>query len=66
MFSEKKQIFETFFCSEVSVFTALTGGVGGGEVGVRKHSERLHDKLFTNIYIMHKGNGLPIAVNTCL
>jgi hypothetical protein len=24
MFSEKKKIFETFFCSEVSVFTALT------------------------------------------
>jgi hypothetical protein len=24
MFSEKKKIFETFFCSEVSVFTAVT------------------------------------------
>ncbi len=26
MLSEKKKIFETFFCSEVSVFTALTVG----------------------------------------
>jgi hypothetical protein len=24
MFSEKKKIFETFFCSEVSVFMSLT------------------------------------------
>jgi hypothetical protein len=42
MFSEKKKIFETLFCSEVSVFTALSvvsklavvegGGADGDEV----------------------------------